>query len=283
MSLSVTEVRGRFLLRESFLWLDTNVYASLVVIGILIAMYFLMNANGWRRKLAIYGYVLLAGSSLIASSSRSAVLQLLAGFVTFTFLVRKSNRRSRQLYFTLALVVTGVLSFYYGSQESLSVFVYRMMIASDFVSTGPTWVTLDGAAMSRYLTATMAWDYFVSHPLVGSGGIQYATIGFTTNHSEILNYLSQFGIFAWGALILLYIRVPWNLLRLRSRQSYSDRQFTLIALLVALNAVCAVRMLTDPNFYTYWIVVAASIAFLKVMQNDSREQTQNILHTQEVL
>jgi O-antigen ligase len=191
----------------------SNYLAALLVPILPIAVAAFLSARGFRRfLLSISTALIFAG--LVITMSKGAFLALLAGSLCAFPLLRQAGVKMKHLAIFLGAVTLLLLLF----GRELLLFNYEMIV-----------YRVDNPDMGRVDLWKVAWDAFVSHPLLGVGpnaiyiyNRQFAADDLYT-HNYVLNTLAELGVVG---------SIPF---------------FLLIGVLLRRSYCLCVSMITDPK------------------------------------
>ncbi len=272
---------GARITRESFIYLDSNVYAyMLIILMVLILHRILVEKNSLWKNVFYSSIFVISCFSLIATYSRGAMLTLVIS--TFVMLIISKKFFSRKAaVFSFLLAVLAISVFY-----TTNIFQeMKHRIGQDIVLVdGRPQIISCSSLRFRIVTAISAMRAFSEKPLLGWGDSEsiheqwrqddkanWEWIRSSGNHVFYLNLLARRGILAFACFIMFFAAVFWHLSRdIRLLRTNGNPNVNLGYLLFAIMVILAIKGLMTAIGEDFWIMSGVSMAFHKLTYNDHK-------------
>ena len=264
--------------RESFIYLDANIYAyMLIILMILLLHRILVEKNSLWQNAVYAGIFVTSCFSLIATYSRGAMTALILSILSMLIISKKIFSR-RMLVFGILLMFAGVYVFF--STKIFRELQHRFKQDIVFVNGIPR-VVNQSSLGHRITTAISTIRTFSKKPLLGwgdSGSVHeqwrqddksnWKWIRSSGNHVFYLNLLAIHGILAFACFMMLFAATFWHLHRdIRLLRTNGNLTVTLGYLLFAIMVILAIKGLLTAIGENFWIMSGVSMAFHEFARN----------------
>jgi O-antigen ligase len=270
--------------RVSGLAMNANEFGWIMILATVCLAYFWMMPSRrpkLRRGLLFVGLA-ATGMAILLSGSRKAILGLALFYVLWPlFCFRKGGTRARRMAIILAVVVSVLVGL------AIYMLASELPVAKRFEETYTAIMTgsVQSGGMDRLQLMRLAWNAFLSNPLVGLGLNNFVVFSRgTAAHSEYAEVLADTGLIGFVLYFSIYL-VMWR--RAGKIAKYCpDPVAVRVARLVRVFLIVVMALNLGRYNYTdkpFWILMGSFAGYTAVVWRYWRPRVQILRRTAPVM
>lgn len=255
---------GQKVVRETFVYLDANNYAYILVIIMLITIYkILISKCDLWKNIFYYTFLLFSLSSLKATYSRTATVGLILGVLCMLVALKKTFSKKTMGFY---LFITAILIFAFCFTNILPEIKHR--VKQDIVFEGKPHIIQKSSLGFRIESALFWLDMFMERPLLGWGESTpiYLRWGRPSgSHTYYVDLLAEGGALAFTCFAMFFMTVFLHLKKgIKLLRIGGDPNMSLGCLLLGIMIILLVKGFAATLGEDFWMMSGLSMAFYKI-------------------
>ncbi len=277
---TIENVGGFLYARETFGFLDTNVYAQILSIVIVIAVFLYSISEYKITKLYLILFLLLALHSLLKTASQSGLIQTIISIIVLLNFMDFEHKRTLKGLSVIGAIVFIFVIFTLNIDPFIAI-KERLLLSYDVIENlllGSWQFTSSDTFTFRIVAGVYAIEDVSGIILSGTGGYTTGFVGTSSNHIDYLIWVTQYGLVTalplFLFLILIFKRnfaIRRNILKLSFDKFYIN--LSTLGFVIILNV--ALTMMINPTGYYMFIWPSISLSIYLILRNKIREYTTN--------